>query len=148
MYYLCSAFEKIKCPTEGGTLAKSLIKAIMTQQEFTQRTGFYPTAEQFEAIHELYMESDKDKDAWCKEWKRKGGVEKCSKENVINVESLRRELTTNKLNFDHEIDQANTFANYWRENFKLASSRAKELEEEIQKLQGVLDNIRMILQEK
>ena len=23
MYYLCSAFEKIKCPTEGGTLAKS-----------------------------------------------------------------------------------------------------------------------------
>ena len=25
--YLCSAFEKIKCPTEGGTLAKSLIKA-------------------------------------------------------------------------------------------------------------------------
>ena len=27
MYYLCSAFEKIKCPTEGGTLAKSLIKA-------------------------------------------------------------------------------------------------------------------------
>ena len=26
-HYLCSAFEKIKCPTEGGTLAKSLIKA-------------------------------------------------------------------------------------------------------------------------
>lgn len=120
----------------------------MTQQEFTQRTGFYPTTEQFEAIHELYMESDKDKDAWCKEWKRKGGIEKCSRENVLQIADLRGEITTNKLNFDHEIDHANTFANYWMENFKLASILAKELEEEIQKLQGVLDNIRMSLQEK
>ena len=120
----------------------------MTQQEFTQRTGFYPTAEQFEAIHALYMESDKDKDAWCKEWKRKGGVEQYSKANVIKLESLRREITTNKLNFDHEIDKAYMFVKYWRENFNLANSRAKELEEEIQKLQGVLDNIRMSLQEK
>ena len=120
----------------------------MTQQEFTQRTGFYPTAEQFEAIHALYMESDKDKDAWCKEWKRNGGVEQYSKANVIKLESLHREITTNKLNFDHEIDKAYMFVKYWRENFNLANSRAKELEEEIQKLQGVLDNIRMSLQEK
>ena len=42
----------------------------MTQQEFTERTGYTPaTAEEFEAIHEMYVNAvDMDKDTFCKEW--------------------------------------------------------------------------------
>ena len=120
----------------------------MTQQEFTQRTGFYPTAKQFCSIHEQYMESDNDKDAFCKEWKRKGGVEEYSKANALAVANLGIELITTKTELNEQIVRAYRIAEDWREKFNLANSRAKELEEEIQKLQGVLDNIRISLQEK
>lgn len=43
----------------------------MLQLEFTQRTNLYVTPAIFEEIHKQYMESDLDKDAWCKQYKRK-----------------------------------------------------------------------------
>lgn len=43
----------------------------MLQVEFTQRTNLYVTPAIFEEIHKQYMESDLDKDAWCKQYKRK-----------------------------------------------------------------------------
>lgn len=66
----------------------------MTQQEFTERTGFFPTASQFDAINAAYMDSDKDKDTFCKEWKRNGGILECSKANAVTVSELERKYTT------------------------------------------------------
>lgn len=43
----------------------------MLQVEFTQRTNIFVTPAIFEEIHKQYMESDLDKDAWCKQYKRK-----------------------------------------------------------------------------
>lgn len=60
----------------------------MTQQEFTARTGFYPTASQFDAINAAYMNSDSDKDTFCKEWKRNGGILEYSKANAVTVSEL------------------------------------------------------------
>ena len=115
----------------------------MTQQEFTQRTGFYPTAEQFNAINELYMKSDKDKDAWCKEWKRNGGVEEYSKANALEVAKLRRVITITQTELNEKIDDAYKVAGYWREDYREANKRIKELEEELNKLKGVVEAIRM-----
>ncbi len=42
----------------------------MTQQEFTNRTGYTPTAQEFEKINEVYMIVDDDKDTFCMKWKR------------------------------------------------------------------------------
>lgn len=48
----------------------------MLLQEFTNLTGFTPTADYFNrVIHPAYMESDLDKEAWCKQWKKKGGIQ-------------------------------------------------------------------------
>lgn len=42
----------------------------MTQQEFTERTGYVPNSQiEFWLIHEDYMRSDYDKDEFCKRWK-------------------------------------------------------------------------------
>ena len=40
----------------------------MTQQEFTQRVNVEVSNKEFEAIHEVYMNSDLDKDEFCKMW--------------------------------------------------------------------------------
>ena len=115
----------------------------MTQQEFTKRTGFYPTAEQFNAIHELYMKSDKDKDAWCKEWKRNGGVEEYSKANALEIANLRRELTTTKTELNEQIVNAYKVAEDWRKDYQEANKRIKELEAELNKWKVVVAAIQM-----
>ena len=40
----------------------------MTQQEFTQRVNVEVSNKEFEAINEVYMNSDLDKDEFCKMW--------------------------------------------------------------------------------
>ena len=40
----------------------------MTQQEFTQRTKVEVSFNEFNAIHEVYVNSDLDKDEFCKMW--------------------------------------------------------------------------------
>lgn len=40
----------------------------MTQNEFTQRVGIEVSVKEFEAINEVYMNSDLDKDAFCRIW--------------------------------------------------------------------------------
>lgn len=42
----------------------------MTQQEFTTRTKVEVTADEFEAINVVYMNSDLDKDEFCKLWRK------------------------------------------------------------------------------
>lgn len=41
----------------------------MTQQEFAERTGYTPTADVYESIEKAYMDTDLDKDTFCKAWK-------------------------------------------------------------------------------
>ena len=45
----------------------------MTQQEFTDRTDYKPTHEEFEKIHDAYMATDIDKDLFCKIWQKMNG---------------------------------------------------------------------------
>ena len=40
----------------------------MTQKEFSERTGYTPTAEEFNRINEWYMNTDLNKDDFCKAW--------------------------------------------------------------------------------
>lgn len=41
----------------------------MTQKEFTEITGLNVNAETYESIEKVYMNTDLDKDAFCKAWK-------------------------------------------------------------------------------
>ncbi len=56
----------------------------MLISEFIDRTGFRPTAECYEQhIEPMYNESNLQKDDWCKEWKRKGGIAEAYRWQVI-----------------------------------------------------------------
>ena len=115
----------------------------MTQQEFTQRTGFYPTAEQFQAIHAAYMDSDKDKDTWCKEWKRNGGVEEYSKATAVEIATLHNDIKTTKAVLNEQIREAYKLANEWNSEYREARKQVEELEAELKKWKGIVDAIRM-----
>ena len=44
----------------------------MTQKEFEERTGIKPTAEAFDYIHAVYLNTSMDKDEFCKDFKKHG----------------------------------------------------------------------------
>ena len=59
----------------------------MTQQEFTQRVNVEVSNKEFEAINEVYMNSDLDKDEFCKMWVKmnKTRVQNAKVERIIKA---------------------------------------------------------------
>ena len=75
----------------------------MLISEFIDRTGFRPTEDYYHTVIEPeYNRSNLDKDAWCKQWKKNGGIQKAydalkkqaanEYANVLSLESKNREL--------------------------------------------------------
>lgn len=72
----------------------------MLQKEFEERTGFRPSVDYYhEVIEPEYMRSNLDKDAFCKQWKKQGGIQKAydalkeqDANEYANVLSLENEI--------------------------------------------------------
>lgn len=60
----------------------------MLISEFIQRTGFCPSESVYREIEAEYMQSDLDKDTFCKNWVKNGGILKASKKMQQNAEAL------------------------------------------------------------
>ena len=86
----------------------------MLISEFIDRTGFRPTEDYYHTVIEPeYNESDLEKDAWCKQWKKNGGIQKAYdaiKEqaaneyaNVLSLESKNRELSKMIASMDEDL---------------------------------------------
>ena len=77
----------------------------MTQQEFTQRTKINVTEDMFREIHNEYMMSCKDKDAFCAQWKRKE-AEDATQKLVNEIYELRQQLQAEREKREAERDHA------------------------------------------
>lgn len=86
----------------------------MLISEFIDRTGFRPTEDYYHTVIEPeYNASDLEKDAWCKQWKKNGGIQKAYdalKEqaaneyaNVLSLESKNRELDKMVASMDEDL---------------------------------------------
>lgn len=86
----------------------------MLISEFIDRTGFRPTEDYYHTVIEPeYNASDLEKDAWCKQWEKNGGIQKAYnalKEqaaneyaNVLSLESKNRELNKMIASMDEEL---------------------------------------------
>lgn len=72
----------------------------MLISEFIDRTGFRPTKDYYHTVIEPeYEKSDLDKDVWCKQWKKNGGIQKAydalkeqAANEYANVLSLENEV--------------------------------------------------------
>lgn len=63
----------------------------MMINEFIERTGFKPTEYYYHAeIEREYEASDMDKDKWCKQWLKNGGIQKA-------YDAMCKDAAANKL---------------------------------------------------
>lgn len=91
----------------------------MMKQEFEQLTGFYPTAEHYEAIEEEYYNFNGSKQDFCKAYK--------ANENGL-AEKIAKKATISRLQKD--LDDKKTFDTYSRDMISTVKKLKEELERE------------------
>lgn len=64
----------------------------MMMSEFTERTGFTPTAEEYAKIEEAYYDFDGDKNAFCKAFVAQGGEKKVYEARATEIERLKGQI--------------------------------------------------------
>lgn len=64
----------------------------MMMSEFIARTGFQPTAAEYEQIEDAYYSFDGDKDAFCKAFVENGGEQKVYQDRAREIERLRSQI--------------------------------------------------------
>lgn len=90
----------------------------MLISEFIDRTGFRPTEDYYHTeIEPEYNNSNLDKDAWCKQWKKNGGIQKaydamCKQAandyaQVLTLQSRVKELEEHNGKLIDECNQLN-----------------------------------------
>lgn len=64
----------------------------MMMSEFIERVGFEPTAAEYAEIEQEYMGCNVDKDKFCKEWKKNGGIQRLCRMRARRIEALEAEV--------------------------------------------------------
>ena len=77
----------------------------MMRSEFIERTGFEPTAAEYEEIEQEYLGTDIDKDKFCKEWVKNGGIQRLARLRTRRIEELEAQLQQRAMEYD-ELDHA------------------------------------------
>lgn len=75
----------------------------MMMSEFIERVGFEPTAAEYQEIEREYMGCDVDKDQFCKEWKKNGGIQRLMRLRARRIEELEAEVAMKDRQYD-EMD--------------------------------------------
>lgn len=105
-YYFCIVLSVTNIHANGKKVTQLNNLSNMLQSEFTMRTQIWCTTEQFEELHKMYMSSPLDKDAWCKQYKRKHELD-ITKAMVDEITSLKQELAAERSKREQEREHAN-----------------------------------------
>ena len=76
----------------------------MMMCEFIERTGFEPTAAEYADIEAEYMGCDIDKDKFCKQWVKNGGIQRLSRIRVRRIEELEQQLESRRKKDDRDSE--------------------------------------------
>lgn len=110
----------------------------MMMCEFIERTGFEPTAAEYAEIEAEYMGCDVDKDKFCRDWKRNGGIQRLNRIRVRRIEELEQKLRTLQAQYDRRDAELCKQINDCRESNKDLVRRNQELYDKIQKIKAFL----------
>lgn len=72
----------------------------MMKSEFMDRTGFEPTEAEYRDIEAEYMGCDIDKDEFCKQWKKQGGIQRLMRLRARRIEELESQLAAEKRDYE------------------------------------------------
>lgn len=104
----------------------------MMRSEFIERVGFEPTAAEYEEIEAEYMGTDIDKDQFCKEWKKNGGVQRLMRLRARRIEELEAEIAKKDKLFEA---RTSADAKRYHELFDKDMQKMQDMEQEISILQ-------------
>lgn len=110
----------------------------MLISEFIDRTGFRPTEDYYHTVIEPeYNRSNLDKDAWCKQWKRNGGIQKAydaikeqatnEYSKVLSIESKNKDLNKMIASMDEELTKYKELSETAMIDLKAAQEREESL---------------------
>lgn len=72
----------------------------MMMSEFTERTKFDPTAEEYREIEQEYLGCELDKDEFCRQWVKNYGPQRLTRQRAAKIEELKVELHQRKKEYD------------------------------------------------
>lgn len=75
----------------------------MMMSEFIDRTGFEPTASEYEKIEKAYYDFDGDKDAFCKAFVNDSGEKKICKARAAEIQRLKSQMIELEKQFKKDI---------------------------------------------
>lgn len=82
----------------------------MMKSEFIEKTGFEPTGKEYEEIEAEYMGTDVDKDLFCKEWKKNGGIQRLMRLRARRIEELESEVEIKERQYNEmDVQHCNEF---------------------------------------
>lgn len=96
----------------------------MTREEFETRVGMKVSDKLFARMNEWYMDSDKDKDEFCKMFANKAGRMELSTNMVFEIIDLKKSLRAS----NEQIGEANDRYGKLMDKYAEMSHRAKEAE--------------------
>ena len=121
----------------------------MMRNEFIERTGFDPTADEYAEIEAQYMESDLNKDKFCTKWKKDGNIVRYSNQRRYIMEDLVQKLEKSDRDLDLMKSSRDYIANlvkeYLDEVFQLKRV-IMELEHDRDTYRGKLQSIKDALE--
>lgn len=117
----------------------------MMKSEFVERVGFEPTATEYAEIEQEYMGCDIDKDKFCKEWKKNGGVQRLCRMRARRIEELETEVAMKDRQYE-EMDAHHCCQfNEMREMMSCKLSEVKEVNDQCRK---DIDDLHKLLQKE
>lgn len=75
----------------------------MMMSEFIDRTGFEPTASEYERIEKAYYDFDGDKDAFCKAFVKDSGEKKICKARAAEIQRLKSQMIELEKQFKKDV---------------------------------------------
>ena len=111
----------------------------MMMNEFTERTGYEPTFEEYHYIEESYYEFNGFKDDFCKQWKKDYKEGHWAKEL-----RLRKQMDEMKAEMQKIIDEKEETLEFYRKQFEIGYEAQKQLRkanEKLERLERVFKNV-------
>ena len=116
----------------------------MMMSEFIERVGFEPTAAEYQEIEREYMGCDVDKNQFCKEWKKNGGVQRLMRLRARRIEELEVEVKQRAMEYDKldhiHIESLTAEQNRRKEAEKTLTDKMNEIKRKWMETEADLDD--------
>lgn len=112
----------------------------MLQKEFEERTGFRPSVDYYhEVIEPEYIRSNLDKDAFCKQWKKQGGIQKAY-DYMVDKSSQTIHLENENESLTNEISSLKADLKDLSESYNaLLNERKESIEDKMNMMEALIE---------